>query len=95
MSTNVFYLAPPAPPLVASAPPSPTLRLRLRAFAFWCRLRVTARELRDVFRRCGRPQTDADAFLDGPADLLLALRPVRTTPARVIDLAAARARLRP
>ena len=95
MRTNVFYLAPPAPLLASSEAPSPALRLRLGLFTFWCRLRVTARELAGVLRRFGRLETDADAFLDQPADLVLAVRPVRTTPARIIDLTAARARLRP
>jgi hypothetical protein len=95
MSTNVFYLAPPAPPVEHAGALAPGLRLRLRLLAFWCRLRHTAAELGDVLRRFGRSDADGEVILEQSADLVLAVRPVRSGPARVIDLAAARARLRP
>jgi hypothetical protein len=93
--TNVFYLAPPAPPLERARPLSRQLRLRLGLLAFWCRVRMTAAEVAGVLRRFGRPDRDADAFLEQSADLFVGARPARLVPARVIDLEAARARLRP
>jgi hypothetical protein len=90
----VFYLAPPAPPLERAGPLSRNLRLRLGLLAFWCRVRLTAVELAAVLRRFGRYDRDADIFLEQPADLVLAVRPSRGGPARIIDLAAARTRLR-
>ena len=95
MSTNVFYLAPPAPLPERAGPLSRRLRVRLGLLAFWCRVRLTAMEVADVLRRFGRPDRDADLILEQPADLLLGVRPSRGVPARVIDIAAARARLRP
>jgi hypothetical protein len=93
MTSNVYYL--PAPVVVTEPPRlSPGLRVRLYALTLWFRARITATEVADALRRFGRPAPDADAiFLDQPADLLLA--PARPrSPARIVDLAAARARLR-
>jgi hypothetical protein len=95
MRTNVFYLAPPAPPLERVGQLSRSLRLRLGLMAFWCRVRFTAAEVIAVLRRFGRPDREADVFLEQSADLVLAVRPSRGVPARIIDFASARARLRP
>ena len=95
MRTNVFYLAPPAPPLERAGPLSRSLRLRLGLLAFWYRMRLTAAEVTSVLRRFGRPHREADVFLEQSADLVLAVRPSRGVPARIIDFASARARLRP
>jgi hypothetical protein len=95
MSSNVYYLAPATPALEPAPRLSAGLRIRLRLLALWFRLRLTAAEVGRALRRFGRPETDADSvFLDQRADLILAAaRPARR-PARVIDFAAARARLR-
>jgi hypothetical protein len=95
MRTNVYYLAPPAASVERPGRLSPALKLRLRLLAFWCRLRLTAVEVTGVLRRFGRAEGDAEVLLDQSADLVLAVRPVRSRPARIIDLDAARARRRP
>jgi hypothetical protein len=92
--TNVFYLAPPAPPLERARPLSRSLRLRLALLAFWWRVRLTAAEVTAVLRRFGRSEQDPDVLLEPGGDLVLAVRPSPGVPARVIDFAAARARLR-
>jgi len=95
MSTNVVYLPPSTPATERASRLSYGLRLRLRLLAFWCRLRVTAGEIADTLRRFGRAGPDAErAFLDQRADLVLAVAPPARRPARVIDFAAARVRLR-
>ena len=95
MRTNVYYLTPAAPAAERAPRLSAGLRLRLRLLAFWCRLRVTAGEIADTLRRFGRAGTYADrAFLDQRADLVLAVVPPACRPARIIDFAAARLRLR-
>jgi hypothetical protein len=94
MRTNVFYLAPPAPSVERARPLAPALRLRLGLLSFWYRLQLTAREMTGALRRFGRDEREAELFLEQSADLALALRPARTGPARIIDFAAARARLR-
>jgi hypothetical protein len=94
MRTNVFYLAPPAPLLERARPLSRSLRLRLALHTFWCRVRLTALEVGGVLRRFGRYDRD-DVYLDRSADLVFDARPARAVPARIIDFAAARARLRP
>jgi hypothetical protein len=95
--TNVFYLSPPA--AVAAAPARRTrgLALRLRVLAFWWRLRLTIDEVTAALRRFGRPGLDvADAvFLEQRAELIVAAARPAAGPARIIDFAAARARLRP
>jgi hypothetical protein len=93
--SNVYYLAPPAP--AGERPPrlARGLKLRLQLLAFWWRVRLTGAEVWGALRRfgCPEPATDA-AFLEQRADIILAgtRRPIG--PARVIDLAAARTRLR-
>jgi hypothetical protein len=61
----------------------------------WYRARLTAAEVAGALRRFGRAERDVDVILEQSADLTLALRPSRSAPARIIDFAAARARLRP
>jgi hypothetical protein len=96
--SNVYYLAPPAP--VAERPRHPALglsprRLQRRLLVFWWRLRLTAREVGSTIRRFGRAPVERDAvFLDQRADLILGLPRPPAGPARIIDLAAARSRLR-
>lgn len=98
-ATNVYYLAPPATILEPPARPSPrqALRLlRLRLVTGWWRLRFTAREIGWALRRFGRPPVEIDtAFLEQRADLVLASSRRSPGPARVLDFAAARQRLRP
>jgi hypothetical protein len=92
--TNVYYLA---PPVVAEEPPArrSRLSLRLRLLAFWWRLRLTARELTSVLRRFGRPQVEPDLELfEQRAELFLRATRPPVGPARIIDFAAARQRLR-
>lgn len=96
MSTNVYYLAPPAPVVERPGRLSRGLKLRLRLLAFWCRLQLTAVEVAGVLRRFGRAESDADpVILEQQADLILAVRPTRSRPAPILDFVAARARLRP
>jgi hypothetical protein len=98
-ATNVYYLAPPATIFEPPARPSPTqaLRLwRLRLLTGWWRVQLTAREIRSALRRFGRPAVDIDtAFLEHRADLILASSRPSPGPARILDFAAARQRLRP
>jgi hypothetical protein len=91
--TNVYYLSPPADPEWPTSR-SYTLTRRLRLLAFWWRLRLTTREVVAAVRRFGRPVDVDSAYLEQRADLLVAsLRPP-VGPARIIDFAAARQRLR-
>jgi hypothetical protein len=93
--SNVYYLA-PAEPAPARAPRlSWRLLLRLRALSFYWRCKLTAAETWSVLRRFGRPEMPADAtFLEQRAEMILAAPPRPMGPARVIDLDAARVRLR-
>jgi hypothetical protein len=93
--TNVYYLAPPVTTPEAPARRSGGLSPRRRLRAFGWRLRLTAREVITALRRFGRPQVEPDlAFLEQRAELILrAMRPP-VGPARIIDFAAARQRLR-
>lgn len=91
--SNVYYL--PTEPVVAAprAPRSRWNRLGLRVARAWWRVRITAAEIRAALRR-PRPlvlSEEAVAFLERVGDR----RPRYAVPARVIDFAAARARLRP
>jgi hypothetical protein len=93
--SNVYYLAPPAPVLEGHARPPRPSALHLRLLAFWWRLRLTAAEVIGAVRRFGRAPMEADAtFLEQRADLILALPRPSVGPARIIDFAAARDRLR-
>jgi hypothetical protein len=98
-ATNVYYLAPPRTIVEPPARPTPTqtLRLlRLRLLTSWWRLRLTAREIGSALRRFGRPPLDIDAaFLEQRADLILASSRRSRGPARILDFATARQRLRP
>ena len=91
--TNVYYLSPPA---AAEGPANPPhrLMLRLRLLAFWWRLRLTTREVVATLRRFGRPVDVDTAYLEQRADLILANMRPSAGPARIIDFAAARQRLR-
>jgi hypothetical protein len=94
--TNVYYLPSPAPGAERAPRLAAGLALRLRLLALWCRLRLTAVEVGTAIRRFGRVEAEADpASLELGADLTLALVPLAPRPARIIDFAAARARLRP
>jgi hypothetical protein len=94
-ASNVYYLA--APPAAPTRAPrlSLSLILRLRLISLYWRLRMTAAEMLDVLRRFGRPMGEPDpAFLEQRAEIILAATSRSLGPARVIDLAAARTRLR-
>jgi hypothetical protein len=93
--SNVYYLA----TAQDAAPRVPRLSrglvLRLRALSFYWRVRMMAAEIHDVLRRFGRPMAEPDStFLEQRAEIILAAAPRSVGPARVIDLAEARARLR-
>jgi hypothetical protein len=91
--SNVYYLAPPA--AVLERHPRPPRPSALHLLAFWWRVRLTAAEVVGAVRRFGRAPMEADAtFLEQRADLILALPRPPAGPARIIDFAAARARLR-
>ncbi|HEU5195873.1 MAG TPA: hypothetical protein VFW70_14125 [Methylomirabilota bacterium] len=96
-ASNIYYLA-PATPVPARTPRlSWQLMLRLRVLTFYWRCRLTAAETWSVLRRFGRPDVPADAdttFLEQRAEMILAAPPRPLGPARVIDLDAARLRLR-
>jgi hypothetical protein len=96
--SNVYYLASPTPAVQRSSRPSGGLTsqwLHLRLLIFWWRLRFTATEVLATIRRFGRAPMEIDtAFLEQPASMTLALPRPPAGPARIIDLAAARARLR-
>jgi hypothetical protein len=92
---NVFYLTPPSPAAQRPRRPlrSPSLYHRLLALGW--RLRLTLEEVASAVRRFGRARVETDvAFLEQQADLILARSRPSAGPARVIDLAAARTRLR-
>lgn len=95
--SNVYYLA-PAAPVPARAPKlSWQLVLRLRLLSFYWRCKLTAAETLSVLRRFGRPEVPAEGdttFLEQRAEMILAAPPRPLGPARVIDLDAARVRLR-
>jgi hypothetical protein len=94
-SSNVYYLAPSPSEPVRTPRLSTSLVLRLRMLAFWWRLKLTTAEAWDVLRRFGRPQMPEDtAVLEQRADLILATPQRAFGPARIIDLDAARMRLR-
>jgi hypothetical protein len=92
--TNVYYLAPPV--TVEDRPVRRSrLSLRLRLLALWWRLRLTSRELTSVLRRFGRPPVEPDLDLfEQRAELILRSPRAPLGPARIIDFAAARQRLR-
>ena len=95
-TSNVYYLAPATAEAERTPRLSARLVLRLRMLAFWWRLKLTAAEVSDVLRRFGRPdaaETDG-AFLEQRAEIILAAAPRSLGPAHVIDLDAARVRLR-
>jgi hypothetical protein len=94
--SNVYYLAASTPALACPPRLPLSLTLRLRIISFYYRLRMTAAEIADVLCRFGRPMGEPDTvFLEQRAEIILAGGSPRTLgPARVIDLAAARARLR-
>jgi hypothetical protein len=91
--TNVYYLTPPVVAETANRPPR-TLTLRLRLLVFWWRLRLTATDVFAALRRRGRPAEIDTAYLEQRADLFLASPRPPAGPARIIDFAAARQRLR-
>ena len=93
--SNVYYLAPSEPEPTRRPKLSTTLMVRLRMLAFWWRVKLTAAETWDALRRFGRPGLPDDTtVLEQRADMILAARPRPIGPARIIDLDAARMRLR-
>jgi len=94
-ASNVYYLAPPVPAVERRSRTSRGWMLRPRLLVFWWRLRIVAADVAAAVRRFGRAPAEADtAFLGQRADLVLAVPRRPAGPARVIDLAAARTRLR-
>jgi hypothetical protein len=92
-ATNVYYLTPPLPAGAARAPR--VLIVRLRVLIFWWHLRLTVGEVVGALRRFGRAPMDPDTiFLDHHVEPMPAEPGPTSGPARVIDLAAARLRLR-
>jgi hypothetical protein len=94
---NVYYL--PAQPVEEPipAPPRGWSAFRTRITRAWWRLRITVIEVRAAIRRPGRTlfADEGPMYLDRCAEYV-ERRPVRpATPARVIDFATARGRLRP
>lgn len=94
-ASNIYYLTPSAPEPTRPPRLSRGLVLRLRALAFWWRLKLTAAETWDALRRFGRPAMLDDAsVLEQRAELVLAAPPRVAGPARIIDFDTARVRLR-
>jgi hypothetical protein len=94
---NVYFLpATPSPMVVAPPTPSRWRRLRARAKAELWRLRFAFAGFRLALREPHTPlfADDAIAALAEQRAELIERRP-RLTPARIIDLGSARARLRP
>jgi hypothetical protein len=96
MRTNVYYLAAPTPPDLERVPRlSRRLRLRLGLLVVWGRARVTATEIVDALRRFGRPDADVDPQMFEPCtDLVVVASRGGRRPGRLINLDAARSRLR-
>jgi hypothetical protein len=95
--SNVYYLEPSVSAPAPARPPrlSWSLVLRLRLLSFYWRCKLTAAETWSVLRRFGRPDVPADTtFLEQRAEMILTEPPRLAGPARVIDLDAARVRLR-
>lgn len=90
--SNVYYL-PTEPVATPRRPRSHRERIGLRLTRAWWRLRITVAEIRAAVRRPRLPALSAEAvaFLERTT----ASRPRFAIPARVIDFASARARLRP
>jgi hypothetical protein len=95
-ASNVYYLTPPVLAAARPARPAPGRILHLRLRAFWWRLRIAAADVMAAHWRVGRtPLEAAAAFLEQRANLVLAVPSRRRAgPARIIDFAAARTRLR-
>lgn len=94
-ASNVYYLTPPAPPAARRARAPRRRPLHLRLLVFWWRLKLTATDVGAALRCFGRAPVEADtAFLEQRAELVLAGPRRSAGPARVIDFAAARTRLR-
>jgi hypothetical protein len=92
-ATNVYYLTPPLPAEAVRAPR--VLILRLRVLIFWWHLRLTVGEVVGALRRFGRaPVVPDTTFLEDHVATMPAEPPPPSGPARIIDLAAARVRLR-
>jgi hypothetical protein len=96
--TNVYYLAPPAI-ILEPAPPMSRVRkarlLWLRLLTTWWRVRLTAREVQSALRRFGRAPIEIDVpFLEQRAEFVVAPPRPSVGPARILDFAAARQRLR-
>jgi hypothetical protein len=94
---NVYYL--PAQPVEdpVPVPPRGWVALRTRFTRAWWRLRITIIEVRAAIRRPGRRlfADEAPIFLDRNAEYIERRRVRPAAPARVIDFATARGRLRP
>ncbi len=90
---NVYYL--PAQPVEQILEP-PRVTLRARLSRAWWRFRLTVIEIRAAIRHPGGRlfSDDGPIFLDRSAEVVERRRPP-AGPARVIDFAAARGRLRP
>lgn len=94
-ASNVYYLTPPEPDAERRSRASRGRPRRRRLRAFWWRLRIAAADVGAAVRRFGRVPIEVDAaFLEQRADLVLAAPRRPAGPARVIDFAAARTRLR-
>jgi len=94
-NANVYYLpAQPVEEIPVTASGWATLHARLTRA--WWRLRLTLIDVRLAIRRPGgRLFADEGPLFDRAAELVERTRPRPTQPARIIDFATARVRLRP
>ena len=101
--SNVYYITPqPAPAPIALSTPPLAARLRRRLQRAWWRLRLTIADIRVAIRRPGGRLFVEDGYpplLGGDVEIFgrrpAPAPPRRRPPAPVIDLGAARVRLRP
>ncbi|HEV8615790.1 MAG TPA: hypothetical protein VGU22_09890 [Methylomirabilota bacterium] len=91
---NVYYL--PAHPVERIPVTARWATLHARLARAWWRLRLTLIDIRLAIRRPGgRLFADEGPIFDRAAELVERTRPRPTHPARIIDFATARVRLRP
>lgn len=97
-TSNVFYLPTPVVAIEPRRAPSRHAALRAACGRAWRRLRVSVADIQAVWREREALASVGLLGLDGAAAEDVGLRPrrrARSGPARVIDFAQARLRLRP